>query len=310
MSSTSSKFIIHKDNKLVINVPYPLLLIKTIIISAVILDVIFGINLPVSLTFFISEEISMMPKALNSSKLSCDRIENEIACSLSGKNLFGNVEKAFDSKHGKLIMVMRKSDSFLLNSYSKVKEIPNTLHRDNLLILITGIEEIPLYTSGSLVDNQYYQLNKFLENKTQSKVLIQTQRIFDFYILNRIEYLGYILRYVFFTIGCYSSVFIALSASKKYIFDKQNNRIVIKSIFEEDLSIKIEFKKIKKVHMVLSKKSGVIQSKKILLIDNDNSVLMTIAIDADLNYMSSSEIADSICSFLQLEPYQTIEIPP
>ncbi len=294
---SSSKFIKNEESKLTIKVYFPRLFVIAIIILLTILDIFYGANLPISLTFFIAEEISMLPQALNSSKLNCNRIENEITCSLSGNTLFGNIEKVFNSKnHRKLIKVSRKDNIFRV-----------TLYRNDLLILITETEKIPIYTSESLIEGQFSRLNKFLEDKAESKVFIQTQRSSqsqrksDFLI----EELSY-TRLIFFSTSFYLLIFVVLVASKKYTFDKEINRITIKGILEEDLSIEIEFIKIKRVHLVRWRIGNLIQLEEIRLIDNDDSILLTIY----LNEVTGSEIADSICSFLQLEPYQTIEIPP
>ncbi|GBO51586.1 hypothetical protein APA_550 [Pseudanabaena sp. lw0831] len=356
--SSFSQFISCDQNRLIIRTPFPLLLIKTIIISAVILDVVFGVNLPVSLTFFLSEEISMIPKALNSSKLSCNRIENEIACSLSGNNLFGNIEKAFDSKHGKFVRVMRKPNNFR-----------GTLYRNDLLILLAGAEEIPLYTSRSLVDDQYSQLNKFLEDGKQSKVLIQTKRTFDFNVSTFFEHLSY----VFIAICCYLSVLIALSTfilyrinTNIYIFDKENGKLKIQRSYNRKLIREITLQRIKKIFLdkqidqksirfetdlyslsregnnegtysmttihnfpkdyfkySFSENKYSLQEKvipifkifiyKIYIYDIENSFLFSINFSSIGILKSRNEahkIAESICIFLQLPPYESNDHPP
>jgi len=224
---------------------------------------------------------------LNKASLNCSRDKSEISCSLTGTNSYGNIEQVLSSRHEKLIGVrMEISD--------------RDDGTDDWIVLITNKKEIFLFTQKSIIKNQTDRLNNFLYNPTQNEVKIETRRSDEHYILSRTSYYLdiYCVLPILFIVFCVVDF-------KKYIFDKENNRITIKRVLREDLSLEIDFNKIKQVHLVL-KESDESHSETILLIGNDDSILLSI----DLTNASSSAIANSICSFLQLEPYQTIEIPP
>ncbi|PZO38041.1 MAG: hypothetical protein DCF19_17515 [Pseudanabaena frigida] len=226
---------------------------------------------------------------LNKASLNCSRDKSEISCSLTGTNSYGNIEQVLSSRNEKLLGVRME-----------ISREDNGV--DNWIVLVTNKKEIFLFTHKSVIADQIYRLDSFLNNPTQNAVKIETRRSNERKILSMSPF------YVIYRDLCFviPIIYIVKSIvdSKKYIFDKENNRITIKRVLRKDLSLEIGFKKIKQVNLVLVIKSDENMSEKILLIGNDDSDLLSI----DLHYTSGSKIADSICSFLHLEPYQTIEV--
>jgi hypothetical protein len=268
--------------------PNTLVVLNTAI-SSILLITLFCLPC-IILGFYITLDEIIAIGRLNRASLNCSRDKSEIYCLLTGENTYSNIEKVLSFRHEELLGVRI--------------EISNKENaKDGLIVLITNKQEIFLLTQKSIIKSQTDQLNSFLANSTQKAVKIQTISSNEVNILPKLSFLVF---WNFIWIIFIISVIKNIVDSKKYIFDKESNRITVKRILRKDLSLEIEFQKIKQVHSVRSKNDGIIPNGKILFIGNDNSVLLSI----DLHYKSSSEIAGSICSFLQLEHRQTIEIPP
>ncbi|MBD2179310.1 hypothetical protein H6F42_20510 [Pseudanabaena sp. FACHB-1998] len=244
---------------------------------------------------------------LNKASLNCSRDKSEIYCSLTGKNSYGNIEQVISSKQEKWIGIRRE-----------ISDNENEI--DDLIVLVTNKKEIFLFTQKSIIKGQIDQLNSFLYNPTQNSVKIDTRRSDELNIFSKSLFLA-----AYWDFCCVITIVFIIKSivnSKKYTFDKENNRITIKRVLRKDLSFEIEFKKIKQVNLALVIKSDENMSETILLIDNNDFVLLSIDLyytsrvhytSIDMRYTSSSAssaIADSICLFLYLEPYQTTVVPP
>ncbi|NMF59726.1 hypothetical protein [Pseudanabaena yagii] len=231
---------------------------------------------------------------LHKASLNCIRYKSEILCSLTGTNWYGNIEQALSPRHEQLIGIRT--------------EISNQDYLTNaLIILVTNKKEIFLLTPKTMIKDQTDLLNSFLDNPAQNSVKIETRKSDELNILSA-SFFGLVYFNLVFgsvTISFLVSIFKNIVDFKKYIFDKESNKILIKKIFRKDLLIEFDFEKINQVHLIRLIKNDEFKGEKIFLIDSYGSILLSI----NLYGISGSEVADLICSFLQLKPYQMI-VPP
>ncbi len=231
---------------------------------------------------------------LHKASLNCIRYKSEILCSLTGTNSYGNIEQALSPRHEQLIGIRT--------------EISNQDYLTNaLIILVTNKKEIFLLTPKTMIKDQTDLLNSFLDNPAQNSVKIETKKSDELNILSA-SFFGLVYFNLVFgsvTISFLVSIFKNIVDFKKYIFDKESNKILIKRIFRKDLLIEFDFEKINQVHLIRLIKNDEFKGEKIFLIGNYGSILLSI----NLYGISGSEVSDLICSFLKLEPYQMI-VPP
>ncbi|MEE3718636.1 hypothetical protein V2H45_17990 [Tumidithrix elongata RA019] len=317
MSSASSKNISYSAQKLIIHISYPTGYILAAIVFLLVTDASCGINLAINLPISFIDESRLIAKSLNSSKLICNRTTDEVSCSLTGTSLFGNVEKAINSKYGRLIKVDRKSTSII--SDREPNGVSRYVVRDDLLVLITEKEEITIYTSPDLLSLQQEKLRSFLEDKTQSEVVIQTKKLSDFSFLSSFSHSHYI---IITTTFIYTLIFLCLAIligyklnAKTYIFDNESAKLSILRTYNRDLLFEISLQRIKEIYLEKEKeitnKDLQIDVKpvyKIHIYDEMHSLLLSIYFEgSEISADEVHEIANSICSFLGLESYKTID---
>lgn len=88
-----------------------------------------------------------------------------------------------------------------------------------------------------------------------------------------------------------------------YVFDKESKTLTMQGIIKKSSSLEIPLNRIAKIHLEKYESS----SQTLLLIDESGSQLLSIEI---FNFQKAQKIACAICSFLEIELYQTIVIPP
>jgi hypothetical protein len=307
----SPKIISYSGNKLIIqnhNLRYKLFVAITICLFT--LDAFFGVSLPASLAISIADELFLTTTAMHHSKLNCSRITNQVDCSLTGANLFGNEEKVFNYKYGKLLTATKRNFSIFLGNFV------NKIYRNDLLVLITEKDSIYLYTSSDLLDKQIGLLNSFFQNQDQTEISIQANKLFP---LNFFSLTGYTIWRYLFSILFYILIIpmiISLFVAKVLIFDKDSKDLtVLRHCNKKDL-YKIPLYKIKKVRLDIFHyyEFDAFQFRKnrdtfdINVLDNLGFLLHSIQCrDSSL----ARKIANSICSFLEIDPFQTtIKSPP
>ncbi len=239
-------------------------------------------------------------KALDSSSLSCYRDKEEISCSLTGYNLYGNVEKVFSSNNKNSIKIVKSESAGSEN------------HEDeySILSIITEREEIFIFTPKKLVDIQVSNLNDFLINSNTTRLNIYTELSYQRNWVSSICFFLFFGGGTFFLCGANFlitfTLIIDICIATNYIFDKQNGKLICKRIFLENfLSAipEIQLHEIKRIYV--EEKTG--QYPKVCLYSNSGVLLLSI----NAKYISETRlIANLICSFLKLEFYQIIQIPP
>lgn len=263
-------------NKLVLLNPSISLILRDLLILTPFIFVTFYTTL---------NDINSLKNILTYSKLICNRSTDDISCSFTGKSIYGNVEKVFSSKKEKLIKARQDKSG-----------------KEYLLVLITTNQEFFLYTQESMVESQLNQLNDFLKNINEPKLHLETVKSSE----SDSPSLGFIICWYIFNIYIYVGCINSILGIKKYIFDKENNRLTIRSVFKQEELVQIQIKDIKKIAV---KKDIENRVETVFLNDDNDSILISINLSFR-DSTSGSKLADSICSFLQLEPYETIEVPP
>lgn len=240
---------------------------------------------------------------LNQASLNCSRDNDAISCSLTGKNMYGNIEQVISYEREKLIEVKTK----IFNHDNDENET------DDLIILITSKKEIFLLTQKSIIKDQVDQINAFLDNPRQKSLKIQTKSSRQSHIFTDLITVLFTMFLFYYILTSYLIYFVKkyIVNTQKYILDKDGHKISIKRILTKDVCLEIDFETIKQVHLVYSKDewNGTIQNIKILLVSNDKSILLSIDLHY-LDYRDALQIAISICSFLKIPTYQIIEVPP
>jgi hypothetical protein len=298
----SPKTISYSESKLIIQnhyLRYKLFVAITICLFT--LDAFFGVSLPASLAISIADELFLTTTAMHHSKLNCSRITNQVDCSLTGANLFGNEEKVFNYKHGKTLTATKRDFSIFLGNFV------DKIHRNDLLVLITDKDSIYLYTSSDLLDKQIGLLNSFFQNQDQTEISIQANKLFP---LNFLSLTGYTIWRYLFSILFYILIIpmtISLFVAKVFIFDKDSkNLTVLRQCNKKDLD-KIPLYKIR-LDIFHYYEFDAFQFRKnrdtfdINVLDNLGFLLHSIQCrDSSL----ARKIANSICSFLEIDPFQT-----
>lgn len=240
--SSSSKFISYSENKLIIKIsPFNFEFIISIC-CLISVDLLFGIFLPAYLITSLGDELFMKIKALNSSRLNCNRISNQVSCSLTGTYLLGNEEKTINSKHGKLLKATKRSFSAFGRYF----------YRNDLLVLVTEKEELYMYTMPDLLDKQITQLNSFLQNQEELKTTINAKNLFVFnlFTFNSSSFFyPYISRLIslllYASIAC--MITYRLVITKIYIFDKNIEKLIVLKYANNSVLREINLQRIKKV---------------------------------------------------------------
>ena len=293
--SLFSNFISHSENKLVIKMaPFDLSFIGSIF-SLIFIDILFGIFLPLYLIISLGDELFMRTKALNSSKLNCNRINNQVSCSLTGAYLLGNEEKVINSKHGKLLKATKRS----------FRAFDRYFYRNNLLVLVTEKEELYMYTMSDILDKQISQLNNFLQNQEELKITIEANDLFVFnlfalssssFLHPDISKLISILLYA--SIAC---MFIyKLVNAKIYIFDKGIEKLIVLKCLSNTILREINLQRIKNVYVKRIKKTYNDEGREITVFRYE----LSICDDADSKLLESVYLLLMTIILLNILPTQ------
>jgi hypothetical protein len=229
------------------------------------------------------------PHPLQVAKLSCERINSDVSCVLTGSNLFEKAEKSFHLNGDKLTSTKIQNLSWNnfsnsngciyddLQSYVIISRI-NSCARVNFISIKTTREEFLLYTQDLIPSSK---LNTFLNNKSESHIQIETKKT---------QYPNYVISFLVLFVSIYVcinlAIFIGITNIVRstlniltYTFDAKNKKLIITKLWRSNPILEIEFQNIK---MVRLSKLGYVNFStakifRIDILDKSDSKLLSIA---------------------------------
>jgi len=261
-----SVFVSYSSNKMIIRFPSNsvIAIVLSMMLLFVAVDIFWGANLPVSLSVSVIDELFIIPRALNSSRLNCTNAQGQISCSLSGNYLFGNEEKVINDKHGRLLKTTKKTIDILSSS-------DRLISRNDLLVLVTEKEEIYLYISPNLLDKQIIKLNNFLSDRSSSSLSINANKS---YLLNIWCIRGYSSNNILICMILYLIIAILILyilSGKVYVFDKDIGKLIVLALWRKKHLLEIQLSEIRAIS--LDKTIEELGEKTLLIITEKNPIL-------------------------------------